>query len=335
MTPATDFSRLLSSFFTDRLMRQLQASPHTVASCRDTFRLLVRFALRELHKHPASLELGDLDTKFLGQFLHSLETERGNSASTRNTRLVAIRSFFGYVALQEPQHAAQAGRVLSLPAKRCTRRPVDFLDREEVQALLCAPDTRTRAGRRDRTLLLVAVQTGLRASELIGLRCENVQLSAEGAGAHVRCLGKGRKQRCTPLRKDAAAALRAWLEERNGSPESPVFPNRRGRRLSHDGLAYLLDKHVAVAREACPSLKKKRVTSHVLRHTTAMELLRSGVDRAVIALWLGHESVETTSVYLHADLQLKEEAMAKTTPADLPPHRYQPDDEVMAFLNSL
>ena len=227
------------------------------------------------------------------------------------------------------------GRVLSLPAKRCTRRPVDFLDREEVQALLCAPDTRTRAGRRDRTLLLVAVQTGLRASELIGLRCENVQLSAEGAGAHVRCLGKGRKQRCTPLRKDAAAALRAWLEERNGSPESPVFPNRRGRRLSHDGLAYVLDKHVAVAREACPSLKKKRVTSHVLRHTTAMELLRSGVDRAVIALWLGHESVETTSVYLHADLQLKEEAMAKTTPADLPPHRYQPDDEVMAFLNSL
>ena len=335
MSPVTEFPRLLSSFFTDRLMRQIQASPHTIASYRDTFRLLVQYALRELHKQPAALELGDLDTEFLGRFLHHLEAERGNDARTRNARLAAIRSFFGYVALQEPQHAALAGRVVSLPSKRYTRRPVDFLERDEVQALLRAPDTRTRAGRRDRTLLVVAVQTGLRASELLGLRCENVQLSVGGAGAHVRCQGKGRKQRCTPLRKDAVEALRAWLEERNGSPESPVFPNQRGSELSHDGFAYMLDKHVAVAQQACPSLGGKRVTPHVLRHTTAMELLRSGVDRAVIALWLGHESVETTSVYLHADLQLKQEAMAKTTPADLPPDRYQPDDEVLAFLNSL
>jgi site-specific recombinase XerD len=335
MSSATDFSRLLSSFFTDRLMRQLQASPHTIASYRDTFRRLVRYALRELHKQPANLELDDLDSEFLGRFLSHLETERGNDTRTRNARLAAIRSFFGYLALQEPQHAALAGRVVSLPAKRYTRRPVDFLERGEVEALLRAPDTCTRAGRRDRTLLLVAVQTGLRASELIGLRCENVQLSAAGAGAHVRCQGKGRKQRCTPLRKDAAQALRAWLEERNGSPQEPVFPNSRGRELSHDGLAYILDKHVAVARRTCPSLRNKRVTPHVLRHTTAMELLRSGVDCAVIALWLGHESVETTSVYLHADLQLKQEAMAKTSPAGLPPHRYQPNDEVLAFLDSL
>ena len=236
MRSATDFSRLLSSFFTDRLMRQLQASPHTIASYRDTFRLLVRYALRELHKQPASLELDDLDSEFLGRFLSHLETERGNDTRTRNARLAAIRSFFGYLALQEPQHAALAGRVVSMPAKRYTRRPVDFLERDEVEALLHAPDTCTRAGRRNRTLLLVAVQTGLRASELIGLRCENVQLSAAGAGAHVRCQGKGRKQRCTPLRKDAAQALRAWLEERNGSPEEPVFPNSRGSELSHDGL---------------------------------------------------------------------------------------------------
>ena len=219
-----------------------------------------------------------------------------------------------------------------MPAKRCTHRPVDFLDRNEIEALLAAPDTHTRAGRRDRTLLLVAVQTGLRASELIHLRCQDVQL---GPGAHLRCEGKGRKQRCTPLRKDATAALRAWLDEWRVDPDAPVFPNQRGHTLSHDGLAYLLAKHVAVAQKACPTLETKRVTPHVLRHTTAMELLHNGVDRTVIALWLGHESVETTYVYLHADLKLKEVALAKTTPTQGTPRRYRPDDEVLAFLNSL
>ncbi len=225
-----------------------------------------------------------------------------------------------FVTARQALHSAPRG----LPGTRRGRGP-----------LLRAPDTRTWAGRRDRTLMLVAVRTGLRASELIGLRCENVQLNVEGAGAHVRCQGKGRKQRCTPLRKDAAEALRAWLAERNGSAEEPVFPNQRGSALSHDGLAYVVDKHVAVAQQACPSLAKKRVTPHVLRHSTAMELLRSGVDRAVIALWLGHESIETTSVYLHADLRLKQEALAKTASTDLPTGRFQPDDDVLAFLNSL
>ena len=219
MKPASDFPRLLAAFFTDRLMRQCQASPHTIASYRDSFRLLVRYALRELRKPPAALELGDLDADFLGAFLSHLETERGNDARTRNTRLAAIRSFFGYVAIHEPQHAARAQRVLAMPSKRYTRRPVDFLDRNEVEALLQVPDTRTRAGRREHTLLLVAVQTGLRASELLHLRCEDVQL---GPGAHLRCLGKGRKARCTPLREDAAAALRTWLEERRGAPGSPT-----------------------------------------------------------------------------------------------------------------
>ena len=332
MNAATDFPRLLTLFFTERLMRQRQASPHTIASYRSTFRLLVRYAQRALNKPPSVMTLDDLDTTLLGDFLNHLETERGNDPRTRNTRLAAIRSFFRFVALHEPRHAALAQRVLAIPDKRYTRRPVAYLDRDEIEALLRAPNPRTRTGRRDRTLLLVAVQTGLRASELIALRCEDVQL---GAGAHVRCHGKGRKERCTPLRKDAAAALRAWLKERRGESADPVFPNQRGASLSHDSLAYLLSKHLASARARCPSLAKKRVSFHSLRHSCAMELLQSGVDRAVIALWLGHESVETTYVYLHADLKLKEQAMARTAPSHIPPARYRPDDDVLAFLDSL
>ena len=220
MNAAADFPRLLTLFFTERLMRQRQASPHTIASYRSTFRLLIRYAQRELNKPPSAMTLGDFDTALLGDFLSHLETKRGNDPRTRNTRLAAIRSFFRFVALHEPHYAALAQRVLAIPDKRYTRRPVAFLDREEIEALLRAPDPRTRTGRRDRTLLLVAVQTGLRASELIGLRCEDIQL---GAGAHVRCHGKGRKERCTPLRKDSAAALRAWLKERDGEPTDPVF----------------------------------------------------------------------------------------------------------------
>ena len=332
MNTQSDFPRLLAMFFTKRLMQQCQASPHTIASYRDTFRLLVRYAQRELNKSPSKLVLEDFDSTFLGAFLSHLENERGNKARTRNTRLAAIRSFFCYVALQEPCHAALAQRVLAIPDKRYTRRSVAFLNRDELHTLLQAPDRRTRLGRRDRTLLLVASQTGLRASELINLRCEDVHL---GAGAHLRCQGKGRKERCTPLRKDAVAALRAWLQERRGEARDPVFPNQRGRSLSHDSLKYLLEKHLVTARAQCPSLKNKRVTPHCLRHTAAMELLQNGVDRSVIALWLGHESVETTYVYLHADLKLKEQAMAKTTPSHLPLPRYRPDDRVLAFLSSL
>ena len=329
---AAEFPGLLAAFFTDRLMRQRQASAHTIASYRDTFRLLVRYACRELNKPPAVLALEDFDTSLVGAFLTHLEVRRGNHARIRNARLAAIRSFFRYVALNEPQHMAQAQRILAMPGKRYNRRPVDFLEPAEADALLRAPDIETRAGRRDRALLLVALQTGLRASELIGLRCRDVQV---GSGAHVRCLGKGRKERCTPLRKDAAAAVRNWLKERLGQPHEAVFPNRSGDMLSHDGLAYVVAKHAAAARAVCPSLRSKRVTPHTLRHTCAMTLLRAGVDRAVIALWLGHESIETTYIYLHADLQLKEQAMAKTNPSGIPPARYRPKDDVLAFLNSL
>lgn len=332
MSTETRFPALLAAFFTDRLMQQRHASPHTIASYRDTFRLLVQFAQRRLTRPPSAVAIEDLDTPFIGAFLDHLETERHNSARSRNVRLAAIHSFFRYVMLHEPQYAAVSQRVLAMPSKRYTRRPVDYLTPPEIDALLAAPDTSTWAGRRDRAWLLVGVQCGLRASELIGLRCDDMVLST---GAHIRCEGKGRKQRCTPLRKDTVRVLRSWLREHQGQPTDPLFPNTRGEPLSHDGLAYLLAKHLSTAREHCPSLRKKRVTPHVLRHTAAMTLLQQGVDRAVIALWLGHESVETTYIYLHADLQLKEKALARTSPTRQPITRYRPDDELLAFLQGL
>jgi site-specific recombinase XerD len=323
---------LLQAFFTDRLLRQRRASPHTIAAYRDTFRLLLRFAVKQLGKTPTELEVEDLYAPFVGEFLDHLEVERGNSARTRNARLAAIRSFFRYVALSEPAHALLCQRILAMPNKRHQRRPVEYLDRPEIDALLAAPDTSTWAGRRDRTLLLVAVQTGLRVSELIGLLNQDVAL---GTGAHVRCEGKGRKQRCTPLRKDAVAMVEAWQRERRGLPEDPLFPSLRGGPLSRDAVQRLVAKHVAAAQLRCPSLRRKKVTPHVLRHTAAMELLQHGVDRSVIALWLGHEAVETTQMYLHADLRLKEQALSRTTPVGIKPGRYRPDEGLLAFLEAL
>jgi site-specific recombinase XerD len=246
--------------------------------------------------------------------------------------LAAIHSFFHYVALQEPGVVAVAQRVLAIPSKRFTKKPVDFLNRDETEAMLAAPDQNTWSGRRDRVLLLVAVQTGLRVSELLGLCCQDVAL---GSGAHVRCTGKGRKTRCIPLRKDTVTALRAWLRERGGQPTDVLFPNARGNALSRDGVEYLLSKHLAVARMGCSSLKTKRVSAHVLRHTLAMNLLQSGVDRSVIALWLGHEYMDTVQVYLHANPQLKEQALAKTEPFSGPSRRFRPSDRLLTFLQSL
>jgi len=326
------FSELSHTYFTDRLLRQRNASPNTVASHRDTFHLLLGFAQQSLRKTPTTLAVEDLAPPFLGRFLDYLESERGNSPRSRNARLAAIHSFFGYVALQEPSLGALAQRVLAIPGKRYKTKPVDFLTRTEIDALLAAPDQATWAGRRDRTLLLVPVQTGLRVSGLVGLCCQDVVL---GTGAHVRCTGKGRKQRCTPLRKDAVTVLRTWLRERHGPPAEPLFPSARGHPLSRDGVEYLLAKHVAVARSRCPSLKGKRVSPRVLRHSPAMDLLQHGVDRSVIALWLGHESIETTQVCLHANLELKEKALAKTQPFNGGSCRYRPSDRLLAFLQSL
>jgi len=332
MNTARTFPALLEAFFTDRLIRQRQASPHTLASYRDTFCLLLAYARERLHKEPSKVTLPELDTAFLGSFLDHLERERANSARSRNVRLAAIHSFFRYIALHSPEYSALAQRVLAMPSKRYVRRPVAFLNADEVAALLAAPDLSSWIGRRDRALLLLAVQTGLRAAELVGLRCQDIVL---GPAAYVRCQGKGRKLRNTPLRKDTVTVLKAWLAERQGQASEPVFPTISGAPLSHDGLQYLLNKHLAVASRQCPSLATKQVTPHVLRHTLAMDLLHHGVDRAVIALWLGHESIETTAIYLQADMTLKEQALAKTDVAHVRVRRYRPDDHLLAFLKSL
>ena len=332
MTPEASLPRLLEGFFTERLMHQRQASPHTIASYRDTFSLLLRFVQERTNQAPSTLSLRDLDAPLVGAFLDHLEQGRGNTSRTRNTRLAALHAFFRYAALYEPGVSALIQRVLAIPTKRFEHKAIAFLTHEEIEALVGAPDTATWLGRRDRPRLLLTVQTGLRVSELIGLCCQDVVL---GHGAHVRCLGKGRKARCTPLRDDAVTALRAWLDERRGQPVDPLFPNRHGGPLSRDSIAHLVSKYAAIARQRCPSLEKKHTTPHVLRHSAAMELLQHGVDRAVIALWLGHESVETTQIYLHADMKMKELALAKTTNVDVPPGRYRPDDELLAFLKSL
>jgi site-specific recombinase XerD len=273
-----------------------------------------------------------VDAPLVVRFLDHLEKQRHNTPQSRNVRLAAIHSFFHYVALQEPSLGAVAQRVLAIPSKRFPKKPVDFLSRAETEALLRAPDENTWSGRRDHAWLRVAVQTGLRVSELIGLRCQDVVL---GSGAHVRCTGKGRKTRCVPLRKDTVRVLRAWLKERGGQPMDVLFPNARGAALSRDGVEYLLAKHLVTARRACSSLERKRVSAHVLRHTLAMDLLQHGVDRSVIALWLGHEHMDTTQVYLHANLQLKEQALAKTEPFPGQSRRYRPSDRLLAFLQSL
>ena len=329
---SADLPSLLQSFFTDRLLRQRQASPHTIAGYRDCFRLLLHFAKERLGKMPSQLPVEDLDAPFIGLFLDHLESVRQNSARTRNARLGAIHSFFHYVALEEPAHALHCQRILAVPNKRHERRPIEFLDREEIDALLAVPNPSTWLGRRDRTLLLVGIQTGLRVSELIGLNCQDVVL---GTGAHVRCLGKGRKQRCTPLRPETARMLEAWLRERHGLPDNPLFPSIRGGRLSRDAVELLITKYTHRAEPTCSSLKRKKVSPHVLRHAAAMDLLHHGVDRSVIALWLGHESVETTQMYLHADMRLKERALSRTPPLGVKPARYRPDDKLLAFLENL
>lgn len=327
------FSLLLESFFTQRLIAQRQVSSHTIASYRDAFRLLLQFAGRKLRKAPSALELMDLDPPLIGAFLDELETERGNGARSRNLRLTAIRSFFRYAAFEEPAHSGLIQCVLAMPSKRYEKKLVGFLTRQEIDSLLAVPDRNLWAGRRDYAFLSVAIQTGLRVSEMVALSRDNV---TTGTGAHVRCLGKGRKERCTPLTRQVASVLHHWLREPPRGTTDIVFTNARGGKLSPDGVQYILAKCIAVARERCPSLKHKRVSPHVLRHTAAMELLQAGVDRSVIALWLGHESVETTQMYLDANLALKEAALARTAQLEAkPPGRYRPDDKLLSFLKSL
>lgn len=322
----------LEAFFTDRLITQRRVSPRTVAAYRDTMRLLLTFTHERTGKLPFQLDLADLNTELVEEFLTHLERDRRNSARTRNARLAAIHSLFRYAALRHPEHAALIQRVMAIPAKRYDRVLVSFLSPEEVVALLDAPDRGTWIGRRDHALLLLAVQTGLRVSELTGLTVADLHL---GHGPHVRCEGKGRKQRATPLTKQTVAVLRVWLRERAGLDTDPLFPSARGGPLSADAIQWLLAKHIRSAAGCCPSLRGRRVSPHMLRHTCAVDLLRAGVDLAVIALWMGHADVRTTTVYLAADLALKERALARTTPPNTKPGRYRPPDELLAFLESL
>ncbi len=324
---------LIERFFTERLMRQRNVSPHTIASYRDTFRLLFAFAQEQLGKLPSALDLRDLDAPLISKFLDHLETNRSASVGTRNLRLTAIRSFFNFTAFEEPAHSAHIQRVLAIPGKRHDKRSVHFLTRPEIEALLAVPERSTWIGRRDHALLLLGVQTGLRVSELVGLDRDAVTLAG---GAHVRCLGKGRKERCTPLTTTAITTLKEWLREPGRRGAQALFPNIHGGRLSVDAVQYLIGKYVAIAGERMPSLKQKRVSPHSLRHSAAMELLQAGVECSVIALWLGHESVDTTQVYLHAHLALKEAALARLTPYnDETGNRFRPDDKLLAFLDAL
>jgi integrase/recombinase XerD len=322
----------LQAFFTDRLARQRQASPHTIAAYRDTFRLLLTFAEQRTGKAPSTLQIADLDAPLVGAFLDYLETGRGNSVRTRNARLAAVHSLFRYAALRHPEHAAVIARVLAIPPKRFDHTIVTYLTEPEITALLTAPDQTTWAGRRDHTLLAVAVQTGLRASELISLTVGDAHL---GTGAYIGCLGKGRKQRITPLTSGNVTILNAWLAERSGLSADPLFPTRRGTPLSRDALERRVAVHAATASQSCPTLAEKRISPHVLRHSAAMRLLNAGVDTTVIALWLGHENVATTQIYVHADLAVKERALARTAPAGVSQRRYQPTDAIIAFLESL
>lgn len=322
----------LQAFFTDYLANQHQASTRTVAAYRDTFRLLLRFVAERTSIEPSKLDLADLDAPMIGAFLDHLERVRHNSVRTRNARLAAIHSLFRFASLRHPEHAHGIERVLAMPQKRFERALVAFLSKEEVEALLDSPNRSSWIGRRDHALLLVAVQTGLRVSELTGLRCSDVVLAS---GPHLRCHGKGRKERCIPLTRQAVAALRAWLAERNGQPADPLFPGRRDRPLSADAVQALVAKYAVLASDRCPSLRAKNVTPHVLRHSSAMFLREAGVDLSVIALWLGHESIASTQIYLHADLALKERALARTAPLTVGGRRYRPPDPLLAFLESL
>jgi integrase/recombinase XerD len=322
---------LIQCFFTDRLCTQMEASQHTIAGYRDTFRLLVRYACARNVKQPVKLTMEDVDAEMIADFLAHGETARGNTSRSRNTRLAAIRSFFRFMAMADPTWMLHCQRILAMPNKRYVRRVVTFLDAAEIEALLSAPDRKTWTGRRDHAILLVAVQTGLRASELVSLKCGDIVF---GTGAHIRCTGKGRKERCTPIRRETAKLLKTWIGNEQNAGRY-LFSSIRGGQLSRDALEHLVRKHCLTASRDCSSIATKRVTPHTLRHSNAMDLLHHGVDQAVIALWLGHESVETTQIYIHADMRLKEKAIARVTDQTMPKGRFQPKDNLLAFLEGL
>ncbi len=332
MTIPASLAPTLEKFFTQRLMQQRRVSVHTISSYRDSFKQLLIYANQQLNLSPSALNIEHIDAPFIVGFLDYLEHQQGVSIRSRNLRLTAIRSFFRYAAFELPTHAEHIQRVLAIPNKRFTRKLVGFLSRSEVDALLAAPDRNTWSGRRDHAFILTAVQTGLRVSEITALTQDDLVING---GAHVRVIGKGRKERCIPLAKPTTDILKQWLKEPVRGKDQIVFPNAGGKQLTVHGVQYLLKKHRTVAAKKCPSLQSQNVTVHRLRHTMAMDLLQSGVDRSVIALWLGHESVETTQIYLDATLAVKEAALSKLSPVESPMRRFRPADELLGFLNNL
>jgi integrase/recombinase XerD len=324
----------IQAFFVTRLGRELDVSPHTIDSYRHAFRLLLAYANTQTGKHPANLDLADLDARLISGFLDHLESDRGNSVASRNTRLAAIHSFFRFASYRHPEHAQTIRQILDIPQKKTKTIPRSFLTEAEMDAVISAPDRSTWTGRRDHALLAVALRTGLRLSELTGLRCQDVELRTP---AHIKCLGKGRKRRDTPIDKPTVKILRSWLAQRRGQPDDPLFPSRRRGRLSPDAVQRLVAKHVASAQATCPALANRRISTHNLRHSVAMDLLHHGLDAAVVALWLGHEKLESVNAYIHADPTLKQQALDRLTPLNpaAATGRYKPSDDLLAFLDSL
>jgi len=330
--PQIGFAQLVQDFFMRRLVAQRGASARTVESYRDAFELLLGFIEARTGKPATNLELVDLDAPVVLDFLDYLEEGRGNSARTRNARLAAIHSFMRYAAVRDPASLPVTTRVLAIPAKRFDRPVLGYLSRDQIAAILAAPDRRTWSGHRDAVLLATTYNTGARVSEITALRVRDVLLDRQTA---VHLHGKGRKQRVIPLWKNTATELRAWLDKVNNAPEAPVFPNQRGAPMSRSGVRDRLDRAVAVAERNCPSLRGQHISPHTLRHSTAMHLLQSGTDLATIALWLGHSSPAVTHQYLEADLAAKEAVLQRLDDPSPAPTRFKPDDRLLAFLQGL
>jgi len=327
-----EFAGLIQRFFADRLLQQQNASPRTVAAYRDTFRLLLSYAEHEIGKPPAKLALSDFDATLILNFLAHLETERHNTVRSRNARLAAVRAFANYVALQCPPALQLAQQILAIPMKRFERSLLGYLSREEVQAVLAAPDVTTWCGRRDRVMFALFYNTGARVSEMIGIRVADVTLATTSS---VRLQGKGRKQRTVPLWKETAVEIRHWLKYADLRPDQPIVPTRKGLPMTRTNVADRLTLAITAASQQCPQMAGRKISPHTWRHTTAMHLLQAGVDITVIALWLGHESPVTTHGYVQADLAMKERALATIAPPEIKHKRYRPSDAVLTFLESL
>lgn len=322
----------LQSYFTTFAHTQRDLSAHTIASYRDTWRMLIKYLAATLDTGADRIDFDAITVTSISAFLDHLEHDRGNNAKTRNTRLTAIRAVLNQALPDHPEHAATITQVLAIPPKRTTRKVIEFLTPTETHALLTAPDQHTWTGRRDHALLALTVQTGLRISEITAATLDDVHL---GAGAHIACTGKGRRQRITPLTPATVTIIKNYIPERATRPGEALFPTPHGQALSRDALEHRLAKYVAIASINCPSLTTKHITMHSLRHTSAMNLLAAGVDVAVIALWLGHADTHSTNAYLHADIAIKQAAIDRTRPTDVPAGTYQPEPDILNWLTTL